>query len=92
MTKTESAIRKVARRFIWVADYPTAKRRGHTHRCRACWKVMKAGESARWLRWLSNGKTWVVHSKCEDTKNFELTWKECFEIWAIEQTERDFRR
>ena len=92
MTKTEYAIRKAARRLIWIADYPTNERREHNHRCRACWRIMEPGQSARWFR-LRNGKSWVVHSNCEHTKHSpKLTWKRFFWELAVRQIEDEKRR
>ena len=65
---------------VWEAPYKHGRRRAR-HRCRACWKVLSAGEDAVWLR---KGKgTWVLHAGCADTPHSpEMSWRQAFEAWG----------
>lgn len=55
-------------------------RRKHSHRCRACWKVMSAGDPALMLR--LGRKTVVIHEECCGKPHPCGTWKDAMRTWA----------
>lgn len=56
-------------------------RRGHSHRCRCCWSVIKPGEAIVMLRLPT--KTWALHKMCENNRHsLEYTWRQVFEVWG----------
>ena len=80
-------IEQGAKRLLWDADYPVNRNRKANHRCRACWKIMRPGESARWLR-KRTGKTWVIHEDCAKYHyNRGHDWAWAFKQWAVAESE-----
>lgn len=58
-------------------------RRKHSHRCRACWKIVEDGEKVFMLR--VNRKTTVLHEACQNCGHTENnTWLDAFTCWAIQ--------
>lgn len=74
---------------VWATTY-VRDRRGHAHKCRACWKNMKVGDRAVFMRLVITGKTWCIHEQCGQKIHNPLsgsltTWADMFVVWSAEK-------
>jgi len=66
---------------IWECDYHH-DRRQHRHRCRACWKIIEAGERVVMARKAKSRGTVALHAGCAEMRHSPTyTWREVFQEW-----------
>jgi hypothetical protein len=60
-------------------------KRSHTHRCKACSKIIQEETDIVMIRKAIN-KTWVLHDECKNKLcDGDNSWLDFFNSWAIER-------